>query len=245
MERKGFRYWVAPRVDADTAHAFTYRFVQDDVGWAREHGYGERLRQSFFKAKQRDPNIPYRNRLSPAERQRYLATLTGGPHARMLSVRLPTGASVRSQDGGCVHSARRQLYGDTEVFFHADKVATNLVPVYTPRLVRDPRFTKAVKAWSACVRKATGRAYADPAALHDDLNERSARLDAADAHRLEVALAVAEATCARRTSLTTTLRELDRHYGDPVRERYAQEISTSSRMRLAALRRADGMDHRH
>ncbi|MFD9906254.1 hypothetical protein [Streptomyces sp. NPDC059063] len=244
MKDKGFRYWVAPTLSPDTARAFTHRFVQDDVAWARAHGYGERLQRAFLAAKKRDPNLAYRKALTPAARERYVTALGGGPDTPVYSVRLPTGASVRSMDGGCERSARQELYGDAKAFFRADKVATNLTPVYTPKLIRDPLFTTALKAWSTCMRTATGHGYADPEAVRADLRRRSEHLGPAQAHALEVKLAVAEATCARRTSLRATLRRLDRRYGDPVRDRYAEEIATSNRMKRAALRRADQIDHR-
>ncbi len=244
MERKGFRYWVGPPADADTLRAFSNRFVQDDVGWAREHGYGGRLKKAFFADKKRDPNLAYRERLSPSERQRFSDALDGGPKTPMLSVRLPAGGAVRSLDGGCRHSARQQLFGDTEAFFRADKTAANLVAVYTPKLRRDPRFTKGLDAWSRCMRDAVGRDFDDPGAARAHADERVKGLSASEAHAVEVELAVAEADCARSTGLPSTLSRLDRAYGDPVRDRYADEIATSNRMKHAALRKAKRLGRR-
>ncbi|MFD0310211.1 hypothetical protein [Streptomyces sp. NPDC127119] len=239
MAERGFRYWVFPRVDADTFRAFTYRFVQDDVGWAREHGYGERLRQAFFEAKKRDRNLSYQKGLTPAERERYTTALRGGRDTPMLSARLPSGGTVRSPGGGCMHSARNELYGDAEAFFQADKIATDLSGVYVPKVMRDPRFTRAMKAWSGCMRGMTGDDYADSDVARADVRKQAAGLGASKAHAIEVGVAVADATCARRTSLRGIFSRLDREYGDPVRARYADEIATRNRMKLAALRRAD------
>lgn len=238
MEHNGFRYWVDPPADADTVRAFTYRFVQDDVAWAREHGYGGRLKRAFFAAREQDRNLAYRKRLSPAERKRFSTALGGGPDTPMLSVRLPAGGAVRTLDGGCQHSARQELYGDTETFFRANKIATNLLGVYVPKVMRDPRFTTGLKAWSRCMRDAMGRDYADPNAARADARKRAKGLKPSRAHAVEVELAVAEATCARKTSLPNTLSRLDREYGDPVRGRYADEIATSNRMKRTALRQA-------
>ncbi|WP_159074241.1 hypothetical protein [Streptomyces dioscori] len=239
MADKGFRYWVFPRVDADTFRAFTYRFVQDDVEWSREHGYGERLRQAFFEAKKRDRNLSYQKGLSPTERDRYTTALQGGRDTPMLSAPLPSGGTVRSPGGGCTHSARNELYGDAEAFFRADKVATDLTGVYVPKVMRDPRFTGAMKAWSRCMRDLTGGSYADSDAARADVRKRAAGFGASQARAIEADIAVADATCARRTSLRGIFSRLDREYGDPVRERYADEIATRNRMKLAALRRAD------
>ncbi|MFL1906022.1 hypothetical protein ACJWDR_44100 [Streptomyces tauricus] len=239
MVQEGFRYWVFPRVDADTFRAFTYRLVQDDVEWSREHGYGERLRQAFFKAKKRDRNLSYQKGLTPAERDRYTTALQGGRDTPMLSARLPSGGTVRSPGGGCMRFARSELYGDVEAFFQADKIATDLTGVYVPKVMRDPRFTGALKAWSRCMRDLTGRDYADSDAARADVRKRTAGFGASQAQAIETDIAVADATCARRTSLRDIFSRLDREYGDPVRARYADEIATRNRTKLAALRRAD------
>ncbi|GAB2879111.1 hypothetical protein GCM10027074_54290 [Streptomyces deserti] len=239
MADEGFRYWVDPPPSADTLRAFTRGFVLSDVAWAREHGYGEELQRAYLSAKKRDRNLAYRNSLSPTLRERYVTALSGGPESPVLSVGLPAGGAVRTLDGGCRHVARAELYGDTEAFFRADKIATNLTPVYTPKLVRDKRFTAALRSWSDCMHGATGRRYADPDAVRTDLHQRIDGLDASKARAVEVGTAVAEATCAQETGLRDTLTLLDRTYGDPVRERHAEEIATSNRMKLTALRRAD------
>ncbi|MFC4496621.1 hypothetical protein ACFPA8_21050 [Streptomyces ovatisporus] len=244
MKRNGFRYWVEPPAGADTVRAFTNRFVQDDVEWAREHGYGGRLRKAFLAAKNHDPNLAYRKRLSPAERERFSDVLDGGSKTRMLSVRLPAGGAVRTLDGGCRHSARQKLFGDTKVYFRTDKIATNLVAVYTPEIRRDPRFAKGLDAWSRCMREAVGRGFAEPDAARAHARERAGGLSTSGAHAVEVELAVAEADCARKTSLRSTLSRLDREHGDPVRDRYADEITTSNRLKLAALREAKRLDLR-
>ncbi|MDL5199317.1 hypothetical protein [Streptomyces sp. ALI-76-A] len=239
MRARGFRYWVLPPLDPERLRAFEHPFVRDDVSWAREHGYGAPIQRAFFAAKKRDPNIAYRNGLSGPARARYLTALNGGPDAEVLSVRLPAGGSIRLAIGGCERAAREKLYGDAETYFRADKIATNLNPLYVPKVVRDQRFTEALAAWSHCMRRTTGRAYADPDAVRADLPKRTKGLNRAEADAVEVRLAVAEATCARKSSLGGTARTLDREYGDPVRERYAEHLRTSGRMRLAALAEAE------
>jgi hypothetical protein len=242
MNGDGFRYWVDPPASPDTVRAFTGEFVKDDIAWAREHGYGERLKQAFFEAKERDRNAAYREGLAPGDRERYSAALGGGPEAPVLSVRLPGGGSVRTLDGGCRHAAREELYGDTAKFFRVDKIAANLVAGYLADAMRDPRFTAALDGWSRCMQAETGHRYANPDAARADARDRAGALDRGRAHAVEVETAVAEATCAHRSSLAETLSRLDREYGDPVRTRYADEIATGNRMKTAALQRADRVD---
>ncbi|AUH43155.1 hypothetical protein [Streptomyces sp. CMB-StM0423] len=239
MARQDFPYWIFPRVSADTERAFSDDFVQDDVAWAREHGYGGRLKKAFFAEKKRDRNLAYRQSLSPGARERYTTALSGGPDTPVRSVKLPGGGTVGTMLGGCEFTARKELYGDVDAFFRADKIATNLSGLYSPRLMRDRRYTAGVSAWSSCMKKATGRAYATPAATRADAAERTGGLSGKRAHAVEAGLAVAEATCSRQTSLAATLAALDREYGDPVRKRYGEEIATADSMRLAALERAD------
>ncbi|MFF0727914.1 hypothetical protein [Streptomyces sp. NPDC004134] len=239
MARQDFPYWIFPRVSADTERAFSDDFVQDDVAWAREHGYGGRLKKAFFAEKKRDRNLAYRESLSPDARERYITALSGGPDTPVRSVKLPAGGTVRTMLGGCELTARKELYGDVEAFFRADKIATNLSGLYSPQLMRDKRYTAGVSAWSSCMKKETGRAYATPDAARADAEERTGGLSDERAHAVEVGLAVAEATCAQETSLAGTLAALDREYGDPVRKRYGEEVATADSMRLAALERAD------
>ncbi|WP_413755108.1 hypothetical protein [Streptomyces sp. MMBL 11-3] len=238
MRRQGFRYWVLPRVDADTDRAFLYRFVRDDVAWARAYGYGERLRKTALAAKEHDPNLTYRKGLSAAGRERYAAALQGGGDTPFLTVELPAGGAVRGPNGGCLRSARETLYGDSEAYFRTDTIASNLARTYLPKVMHDPQFTAGLRDWSRCMYRATGHHYADPAAARAGA-ARTGGLDTARAWRVEVKTATAEATCAHQTSLSDTLARLDRRYGDPVRERYADEIATSGRMKLAALHLAD------
>ncbi|MBQ0853861.1 hypothetical protein J8N05_37485 [Streptomyces sp. BH-SS-21] len=242
MRRQGLDYRVVPRVDADTDRAFSYRLVWDDVAWARKHGYGERLRRAFFEERERGQAVSPGKALSSAERERFATALQGPSDTPMLSVRLPAGGTVRSPNGGCTRTARDELYGDARAFFHADKIATNLSAVYMPRLMRDPRFTAALKAWSRCMRSETGRVYADPEAARADAQKRSEGLSDERAHAVAVGIAVAEAECARGITLHSTLVRLDGEYGAPVRERYAEEIADDRRMKLTALRRADRLE---
>lgn len=241
MARKSFEYRVWPQVDADTDRAFRYRVVQDDIAWAREHGYGEQLRRAFFKMKKHNERLAAQNALPPVQRERYTTALLGSPGTPMLEVRLPSGGTVRSPNGGCSGTARTQLYGDAKAYFEADRVATDLVAAYLPKVMGDPRYTAALQAWAGCMRKETGSAYAGPEAARADVRKRAKGLSASRAHEIEVEVAVAEATCAHRTSLRSTLTGLDREYGAPLRERYADAITTSNRLKLAALRRADDL----
>lgn len=239
MARQGFPYWITPPIPAEDRPAFEVAFVQDDVAWARKHGFGGLIQHRVMAAKADDPNAAYRKSLSPAERVRYSHALGGSPHSHMLVVRLPTGGHVATSTDGCMADATKKLYGDSAKWFRANKTVTNLNPLYVPKLVRDRRFTAALASWSRCMRHTTGHTYADPDAVQSDLAKRTKGMSPAQAHPVEVRLAVAEASCAHTSSLSATIHRLARVYSAPVRKRYAQQIETRSRMQHAALARAD------
>ncbi|MFI7141348.1 hypothetical protein ACIBQ5_27565 [Streptomyces massasporeus] len=236
MARHGHPYWVAPSMRADELRAPGY--VLDDVGWARRHGYGGGIQQKALAAKRHDRNITYRAGLSEAEARAYVRALSGGPGTPLLTTPLPGGGKVRASNGGCEADAKKRLYGDPSVWFRADKTATNLTPLYVPRLLRDERFTKAQRLWAVCMRRA-GHSYPDPTAIRSALPRLTQGLDAGRAHTAEVRLAVAEATCARSTGFAETARRLEREHSAPVRARFARDIATRDRLQRAALTRAE------
>ncbi|MFF8017998.1 hypothetical protein [Streptomyces sp. NPDC007929] len=236
MARHGHPFWVAASMRADELRAPGY--VLDDVGWAHRHGYGGRIQRKALATKRHDRNIAYRAGLSEAEARAYVRALSGGPGSELLTTSLPGGGKVRVGNGGCEAEARKRLYGDPSVWFRVDKVATNLTPLYVPRLLRDEHFTKAQRRWAACMRRA-GHSYPDPTAIRAALPRLTQDLDAGRAHATEVRLAVAEATCARETGFAETARRLEREHSAPVRARYARDIATRDRLQRAALARAE------
>ncbi|MFI7452519.1 hypothetical protein ACIBQX_33845 [Nonomuraea sp. NPDC049714] len=235
MTREGFRYWL-PRV-LTVEERKGSRYMLTDVGWARRYGYGLRLKQELAAAKEHDPNLVYVKGLSEDQRGRYNDALDGGPGAAIMTVKLPSGGTVSGKFGGCAGEARDELYRDHETWFRVNKIATNLLPLYVPGLVADKRFTAAVRAWSRCM-AGQGHEYADPGAIRAALPRLTKGLGPARAHALEVELAVAEATCARRTSYAETARPLEREYRDHVSRSYAQELALHRRLERAALERA-------
>ncbi|MCL8011708.1 hypothetical protein [Streptomyces sp. AS02] len=235
MERAGFRYWEGPIVSAEQRKGYGY--VLDDVEWAKKYGFGGQLEAKAQQDRRRDPNISYLKKLSQAERARYDKALDGDGTGRTLSVELPTGGTVRTPGDGCRAEAKDHLYGDYETWFRVKKTAESLTPLYVPDLTRSERFVKALKEWSDCMRKA-GHDYADPPRIRAELEELVDGLSPAEAHAVEVPLAVDEATCASTTSLADTARGLEREFRDKNLARYSDEIAAYQDMRLAALARA-------
>ena len=236
MVAKGFRYWVGPIASLDERRSYAY--VLDDVAWVKEHGYGGRLAKAAEKARAEDPDVAYFNALSRADRIRYSRALEGMP-SDTLSVELPGGGTVEAPASGCATEAKDELYGGYETWFRVSKTAESLTPLYLPDVMADKRFVRALTAWSSCMREA-GHDYRSPDLIREELTTLTKGLSDTKAHAVEVELATAEATCAGNgeSGLADTARALEREYREKKLSRYAADIATYERLRLAALARA-------
>ncbi|MFF2523711.1 hypothetical protein [Streptomyces liangshanensis] len=237
MAAQGFRYWEAERLSLEESRTLGY--VSDDVDWAREHGYGSRILAREDRARRANPNGVYRAGLPGDRRRAYDKALDEGLDARIVSVDLPTGGTVRKRVGGCVGESERELYGDPVTWFRAEKTVGSLQPLYVPKVMADRRFAAALGAWSRCMERA-GHPYKDPAAARTAGLRATAGPGAvtAGAFRTERSVAVADARCARETSLRSVGRESEAHQVDLLRDKYGDALDTYARLRSEALARA-------
>ncbi|WP_406066731.1 hypothetical protein OG462_26805 [Streptomyces sp. NBC_01077] len=238
MNRAGFSYWTGPRLSLEESRPLDY--VNDDVDWAREHGYGSRIRDKEDRARRANPNGTYRAGLSAPRRKAYDEALDGGLGATILTTEIPTGAgkgSVHKRWGGCSAEAGEKLYGDPVAWFRADKAVTNLQPLYVPRITRDRTFTEALAAWSRCMTRA-GHVYPDPPAAQDAVAGNASGRSPGEAFEVETRVAVAEARCAHETSFATIARERQAYYVGTLPDRYTELIGTHRRLQRDAFARA-------
>ncbi|WP_326737222.1 hypothetical protein [Streptomyces sp. NBC_01022] len=241
MKRAGFPYWTGTRLSLEESRSPGY--VNDDVDWAAEHGYGSRIQEKADKARRANPNGTYRADLSPQRRQAYDKALDGGRHATVLTaeITIPGGTGkISKRLGGCSAEAEKKLYGDPAAWFRADKAVTNLQPLYVPRITRDSKFTAALASWSRCM-AAAGHRYPDPPAAQDAVARRAADLAPAEAFEAEKRVAVAEARCARASSLAAVARERETYYRGTLPDRYDELIDTHRRLEHDAYTRAAGI----
>lgn len=235
MEDKGFSYWVVPPVSVEERGGYGY--VQDDLGWARKHGYGGLLEREAVKARTSDPNNAYLAQLTPAETARYEEALSGSESGPEVSAELPGGGTVRAPRDGCRAKAEGRLYGDYGSWFRVRKTTENLTPLFVPDLLRDERFVNALSAWSVCMR-AAGHPYADPPAVRAAMEELTDGLSPSAAHATEVEVATAEARCATTSRLADTARSLEREYRDAQLRPHGDVVAELRRMEAGALARA-------
>lgn len=227
MHERGFRYRMSAENPLPEARNFPY--VIDDVAWAGEHGYGSDIQRKLTEVRTSDPNQRYFKHLSP---QRKAAALkaANGASPRGLTARTPDGMVLTRSDEGCRADTERTLYGDDlKAWFQARSTTEALPEMARQRVLKDPRFTRAVRPWAHCMRNA-GHSYASPA----ELRTRVGSLP----REQEVRLAIAEAKCARSSGFAETAKALDRKYNREFRQQHRTEVDNARRLQLAAIPRA-------
>jgi hypothetical protein len=240
MERQGHRYWPAPVASIAERKAGAY--VVDDVDWARRYGYGRPFDIAAEEARRSHPSVTYPNALPEQERIRYSRALDGD-FDDVISVELPSGGTTRTPREGCYAEARERLYGDYPTWFRVKKTVTGLTPLYVPRILRDERLVTAVKAWSRCMNE-SGNPFGSPDEIRQKRDSLVKGMNASQAQSAEVELAVAEAECARKTSLGETARSLEGEYREKTLRDYPEEFATYQQMRMTALSRARNFESR-
>lgn len=227
MNRHGFDYSEDRVLTLRESRPVGY--VRDDAEWARTYGYGSGIDAKYERYRSRNPNGAYREGLPAARRTAFDTALDGGDSARILTTRLPAGGEIRKRLGGCTEDAERKLYGDPDEWFRTRKIAEGLPSLYGEELMRDRQLTSAIAAWSRCMRKA-GHPYPDPPAARDAV--------AGKPFAVERAVAVADATCARATSLRAATAARERFYQDRLRDRFGKDLDAQRRLAQRAYERA-------
>ncbi|MDX3632324.1 hypothetical protein OG920_36910 [Streptomyces europaeiscabiei] len=238
MKRHGFTYWEDRTLTLQESRPV--RYVQDDVAWALTYGYGGRIDAKSQEVREDNPIGTYRQSLSPSRRDAFDIALDGGDDARLLTAPLPGGGEIRKRVGGCTEEAERKLYGDPAAWFRTSKVAAGLNALYADDLLKDRQFSAAVQAWARCMTKA-GQPYKDPQAARDAARVNTSRLGAAradEAFAAERRTALADATCARETSLRAVVSARETHYQDRLRDRYGKDLDTYRNLGRQAYDRA-------
>jgi hypothetical protein len=225
MIRHGFRMSVSSHEPVADMRDFPY--VIDDVAWAGRHGYGSDLRRALDRYRATEPNGRYFASLDAGRRAAALDALHGTGPGR-LTAHLPGGGVVAHSDTGCTAEAEGRLYRDLPAWFRLSHVKAGITPVVRNQVQNDPRYQAATGRWAQCMRR-SGQPATDPA----DARARGL----ASARRAEIALAVAEATCAQ-TTLGPVSAQLDAERAAALRSAYRTDLDLEQSLRSAALPRA-------
>ncbi|MDH6582978.1 hypothetical protein M2161_002084 [Streptomyces sp. SAI-133] len=232
MARAGFDLPAAPEPVRTGPEPPPMALVLADPVWAREHGYGARVRTPQETARLRaDDPVGDHLRALPAERRAQALRAWQGGGVDTVEVTLPSGMTTGRSTRGCTSEARGELYGDFRTWFGADAVDRGVAALALSRAQADPGFTRALRGWSDCV-AGRGLPYRSPLRL------RAALGDSAPAAK-EIEYAVAEAACAVGSGLAEVAERVEKRHLAQVREQYLADVHNARRMRLAALPRAD------
>jgi hypothetical protein len=213
-----------------------FRYVIDDPAWARTRGYGLAERRRAMAARAASAGQRRHESLPAAAKLAYDRAYTGGDRPDLSAV-APTGVTVQASADGCLADAQRRLYGDLHRWFTARVTANNLAPAVMNAVWRDPRYGSAEQVWARCMR-AAGVPVAGPRAARAEADRRGAGRPAVQAHAAEVAVATAEATCARTTGFGAVVRRIDREHSAAFQATYAGQLDAHRRLQRAALPRA-------
>ncbi|MFD8986411.1 hypothetical protein, partial [Streptomyces sp. NPDC059564] len=219
-----------PRQPVPDARDFPY--VIDDPEWAGRHGYGSDIDRKREEISNDGVNERYFKSL-PEERRAPAIAAANGARPDGLTARAPDGLRITRSPDGCQSQAERGLYPDLAAWFQARVTVDSLPPLRGGKVIGDGAFRDATQKWSACMRTA-GYEFQDPAAARAALPPPDQPLP----REREVAMAVAEAGCARASGLAETAARLDRAYDAELREEYGTDVTTWLRLRLDALPRA-------
>lgn len=215
MAGRGLRYVVAP---APRPSPPSGPYSSDDVAERRRHGYRR-------PAPPPEPNDVYARTLPPPQRARYVDTLLGSTDAPTGRVRIVDGSVMHFPLTGCIAVARAELYGDNAAYRQAAVFVENLRGEIERRVLTDPRYGTVLRSWRECMRGA-GHPAQDPGAAVELARRRPAA---------ERAIAVADATCSRRTGLTAAGRRLDSEHEREVRAEHPDEVRACARFQSDGL----------
>jgi hypothetical protein len=184
MNEAGFEYtpmpfWGDQQENFEDPHADIWQLQQDDPEeFARQYGYGmttidyEEVPESEVPE---DPNVAYRESLSPNAQQEYDETLYGEEAVRTVEPG-EDGEAEPVEPSGCYNDAYVQVYGDRTEEEGQFQSLHEEWGTLEERITNDPRMTEATQAWIGCMADA---GYPDLETLYsgqDEVSERQGEL---------------------------------------------------------------------
>lgn len=199
----------------------------------REVGY--RLRESD-RAETASPAARYVRGLSAQRRAQFQAALYGGP-GDQAGITLHDGKRFTFTTRGCLADSRSRIYGDP-----AQAARVTYLPqdfhVNGYLTVRDqPAYRAVLAAWARCM-AGRGHHYTSPAQAKQHLAAEYGHGSASVVARHEVAVAVADADCARQVGVAGTVESLLRDYAAALDPTDRGELDALAALRQQAVARA-------
>jgi hypothetical protein len=180
----------------------------------RTEGYG--LYESLTAdpaARERSPSPVdrYIARLPAQDRADYMLALFGDERQRR-GIRLYRSGEVTFPASGCVFESQTRLYGDIVTWARITYLPEDLNNVLTAQVTDEPEYADATHAWSTCM-AGRGHPHPRPDAARDAIAARYAAEGPGERLRTdEIAVAVADAECARDAGIPALVLTL-KHRG--------------------------------
>lgn len=230
MTRHGFAYAEQPPPSSTEPD---FRYVLDDVGWARKHGYGTLLDRPG--AWERDANFGNLKKLTPERQRAWQRTLMGS--GRQLVVDLPDRGRISAPDNGCTAEARRVLYEDLAGWYRVRRIVDHLGSYVAGKVVGASVYRTGLTAWATCVHK-RGYAASSPQELRELVAPTAQEPTGEQAGAREIAAAETEAECATSTGFSQTIGALEHRYRPEIERRFARELDALKSFERKAVPRA-------
>ena len=239
MEQQGFQFKISA-LGKDEFEAHPYG--NDDVERSQAQGYSldaplAAQANGDAPANSEDPNAAYIASLSPQQSEAFSRALFGPPDGDAGSVRLPGGPEIGFPLEGCLADAREELYNEGEALMEAVSIIDNLATMVQSRVVEDRAYLAALKRWKACMDE-QGYDVERPADAVRIAMSTPSTGDTEAARTQEIAIAVADATCARKAELVATGERLEATVWEDVLDENTGVLEAYRELRGPALERA-------
>ncbi len=254
MNARGFRYYI-PRLsfanvdNSESILTATGEGPSEALKIAKREREGYKLYPSFASphAEQANPlreGQEYYGSLSASAKAAYRAALSGNP-SQQAEARPAGGGpayTYNASTSGCNQQAERELYGSIAVAQSVTQTPQSIRQELIIKTQSDPAVETKVRAWSQCVRSATGLSYPNPDAIPGDFQKRYQASGATAAiHRLEIHVAVSDAKCGFSTGLVHTYAATFRHLADTLPPNLQGELIALLEHERSAIARAKAL----
>jgi hypothetical protein len=163
MKAEGFDYVPVDSVAQEAA--LTGKANMSDEEYEKQFGYG--ITTLYGRGTpQSDPNARIRSQLGKADRAAYDRALSGGNPEQTFAFAVDTGEFTEL--GGCTKKATDEVFGGARLLQTVQRKLDEL----DDSIVADQRMLRALEAWRACVKSATGTEYEDDEAIEEEIRQR-------------------------------------------------------------------------
>jgi hypothetical protein len=163
MKAEGFDYVPVDSVAQEAA--LTGKANMSDEEYEKQFGYG--ITTLYGRGTpQSDPNARIRSQLGKADRAAYDRALSGGKPEQTFAFAVDTGEFTEL--GGCTKKATDEVFGGARLLQTVQRKLDEL----DDSIVADQRMLRALEAWRACVKSATGTEYEDDEAIEEEIRQR-------------------------------------------------------------------------